>query len=47
MKHDPQRPQSIWWLTKWDVVGFRIVRAVDEQENLRGIKSTVTKESED
>jgi len=30
-----------------DVVGFRLVRAVEEQDNLKGIKSKVTKESED
>jgi formylglycine-generating enzyme required for sulfatase activity len=47
IKDDPQRPQSIWWLTKMDVVGFRLVRAVEEQDNLKGIKSKVTKESED
>lgn len=46
MKHDPQRPQSIWWLTKWDVVGFRVVRPLEEQENLKGLHSTVTKESD-
>ena len=47
MKHDPQRPQSIWWLTKWDVVGFRLVRAVQEQPELVNLRSKVTKESED
>jgi formylglycine-generating enzyme required for sulfatase activity len=46
MQHDPQEPKSIWWLTKFDVIGFRVVRALDEQENLRGIKSKVTRESE-
>jgi len=46
MKHDPQRPQSIWWLTKFDVVGFRVVRAVDEQTELKGIKSKVDYQSE-
>src|SRR5438874_1283797 len=25
---DPQRPQSIWWLTDAEFVGFRIIRAV-------------------
>jgi formylglycine-generating enzyme required for sulfatase activity len=45
IKHDPQRPQSIWWLTKMDVVGFRIVRAVDEQDNLKGLRSKITRES--
>ncbi|MHC5542795.1 formylglycine-generating enzyme family protein [Singulisphaera rosea] len=40
---DPQRPQSIWWHTDATFVGFRVVRAVDEQENLRGLKSLVVK----
>jgi formylglycine-generating enzyme required for sulfatase activity len=40
---DPQRPQSIWWHTDATFVGFRIVRALDEQENLRGLKSLVVK----
>ncbi len=43
--HDPQRPQSIWWLTKMDMIGFRVVRAVEEQENLKGLRSKITKES--
>jgi formylglycine-generating enzyme required for sulfatase activity len=42
---DPQRPQSIWWLTSAEFVGFRVVRAVEEQANLKGIRSKVTKES--
>ncbi|GIW80925.1 MAG: hypothetical protein KatS3mg105_2732 [Gemmatales bacterium] len=46
IKYDPQRPQSIWWLTNWDVVGFRVVRAVNEQENLKNLKSKITKESD-
>lgn len=46
MQHDPQEPKSIWWLTKFDVIGFRVVRALEEQENLRGLKSKVTRESE-
>jgi formylglycine-generating enzyme required for sulfatase activity len=46
IKHDPQRPQSIWWLTKWDVVGFRIVRPLEEYEKLKDLKSKVTKESD-
>jgi formylglycine-generating enzyme required for sulfatase activity len=41
---DPQRPQSIWWHTDAIFVGFRVVRAVDEQENLRGLKSQVIKD---
>jgi len=45
IKYDPQRPQSIWWLTRMDMLGFRVVVAVDEQANLKGIKSKVTRES--
>ena len=41
---DPQRPQSIWWHTDATFVGFRIVRAVEEQENLRGLKSHIIKD---
>jgi formylglycine-generating enzyme required for sulfatase activity len=42
---DPQRPQSIWWLTSADFVGFRVVRPVEEQDNLKGLRSKVTRES--
>ncbi len=45
IKSDPQRPQSIWWLTKTDYIGFRIVRAVTEQDNLKGLRSKVTRQS--
>jgi formylglycine-generating enzyme required for sulfatase activity len=40
---DPQRPQSIWWHTDATFVGFRLVRAYKEQENLIGLKSQVVK----
>lgn len=36
-RQDPQRPQSIWWMTDGDFVGFRIVRAVEEQPELRDL----------
>lgn len=39
---DPTIPQSIWWLSNADFVGFRVVRAVTEQENLRKLRSRVT-----
>src|SRR5262249_45792698 len=26
IKLDPSKPQSVWWLTQMDVVGFRVVR---------------------
>lgn len=45
IRQDPQRPQSIWWLTDAEFAGFRIVRPVEEQENLKGIKSKITRES--
>ena len=45
IKRDPQRPQSIWWLTDAEFIGFRIVRPVEEQDNLKGLHSTTTRES--
>jgi formylglycine-generating enzyme required for sulfatase activity len=45
IRQDPQRPQSIWWLTDAEFVGFRVVRPVDEQDNLKGLRSKVTRES--
>ncbi len=42
---DPDRPRSIWWLTDADFVGFRIVRAVEEQDNLKGFRSKITRQS--
>ncbi len=46
MKHDPQEPRSIWWLTRMDVVGFRVVLAEDEQPELLGLTPKVLKRSE-
>ncbi len=43
IQEDPQRPQSIWWLTDALFIGFRIVRPLEEQENLKDFKSKVTK----
>src|SRR5438094_6520341 len=34
-QQDPQMPQSIWWHTEATFVGFRVVRPVEEQENLK------------
>jgi formylglycine-generating enzyme required for sulfatase activity len=45
IKRDPQRPQSIWWLTDAEFVGFRIVRPVEEQDNLKGLRSKTTRDS--
>jgi formylglycine-generating enzyme required for sulfatase activity len=38
---DPQQPQSIWWHTDATFVGFRVVRVLEEQENLRGFRSPI------
>ncbi len=41
LRRDPQRPQSIWWMTEADWVGFRVVCAVDEDPRLKGVRSKV------
>ncbi|MGA2631066.1 MAG: SUMF1/EgtB/PvdO family nonheme iron enzyme [Terriglobia bacterium] len=41
-RQDPQRPQSIWWLTDGTQIGFRVVRPLAGQENLKDLKSLVT-----
>jgi formylglycine-generating enzyme required for sulfatase activity len=46
-KRDPQRPQSIWWHTEAITVGFRVVRPLEEQEALRGLRSKITRQSPD
>ncbi|HEY1187545.1 MAG TPA: SUMF1/EgtB/PvdO family nonheme iron enzyme, partial [Gemmata sp.] len=46
MKWDPQEPQSIWWLTRMDVIGFRVVLAEEEQPELAGLRPKVVKKSE-
>ena len=46
-KRDPQRPQSIWWHTEAIMVGFRVVRPLEEQENLKGFRSRLTRQSPD
>ncbi|MBY0229889.1 MAG: formylglycine-generating enzyme family protein [Gemmataceae bacterium] len=45
MQLDPNTPKSIWWLTSAEFVGFRVVRAVEEQENLKGVRSLITRDS--
>lgn len=44
-RRDPQSPQSIWWHTDATFAGFRVVRAVDEQDNLKGLRSRITRDS--
>jgi formylglycine-generating enzyme required for sulfatase activity len=45
LRKDPMRPPSIWWLTDADFVGFRVVRAVEEQDNLKYLRPVVTFDS--
>jgi formylglycine-generating enzyme required for sulfatase activity len=45
-RSDPGKPQSVWWLADADFVGFRVARAVEEQPELRGLRSRVTSKSE-
>jgi formylglycine-generating enzyme required for sulfatase activity len=45
-KHDPQEPRSIWWHTRMDVIGFRVVLAEDESPELAKMKPQVVKKSE-
>jgi hypothetical protein len=45
-KHDPQEPRSIWWLTKMDVIGFRVVLAEEDTPELAGVKPKVVKKSQ-
>lgn len=46
-RQDPQRPQSIWWMTDADFVGFRIVRAAEEQPELKGLLPRVNWKSKE
>ncbi len=45
LKADPERPPSIWWLPSAEFVGFRVVRPVEEQDDLKGLRPRVTWES--
>jgi formylglycine-generating enzyme required for sulfatase activity len=44
IKHDPQEPQSIWWLTMMDTVGFRVCRSVGD-DDLKGIVGRVPRDN--
>jgi hypothetical protein len=45
-KHDPAEPKSIWWLTRMDVVGFRVALPAEEQPELGGLVPLVRRESD-
>jgi formylglycine-generating enzyme required for sulfatase activity len=47
LKRDPQRPQSIWWMTDGDFVGFRVVRPVTELAELKDFLPPVNWKSKD
>jgi formylglycine-generating enzyme required for sulfatase activity len=44
-RRDPQSPKSIWWHTDATFQGLRVVRAVEEQDNLKGFRSPITRDS--
>jgi formylglycine-generating enzyme required for sulfatase activity len=44
-RRDPQIPKSIWWHPEAAFVGFRVVRPVEEQENLKSLRSKISKQS--
>ena len=44
-RRDPQSPQSVWWHTDATFVGFRVVRALEEEDKLKGLRSTITRDS--
>ena len=47
LRRDPQIPQSIWWMTDADFVGFRVICPVEEIDALKDFKSKITRESAD
>ncbi|MGL6075625.1 MAG: formylglycine-generating enzyme family protein [Fimbriiglobus sp.] len=47
IKDDPQGLSSIWWLTKMDVIGFRICLPLEEYPELVGLKPSLLKKPED
>jgi formylglycine-generating enzyme required for sulfatase activity len=46
MGEDPQFPRSVWWLTKMDTIGFRVVLPVEEYPELIGLKPMVPKKGQ-
>jgi formylglycine-generating enzyme required for sulfatase activity len=44
-RSDPDVKKSIWWLADADFVGFRVVRAVEEVDALKSLRSGVTRDS--
>ena len=46
MYEDPQDPRSIWWLTRYSQIGFRICLPAEEYPELAALKPAVIKMSE-
>jgi formylglycine-generating enzyme required for sulfatase activity len=46
MREDPQFPRSVWWLTKMDMIGFRVALPVEEYPELVGLKPSVIKKGQ-
>ena len=46
MQDDPNRPRSIWWLTRYSQIGFRVCLPVEEYPELLDLKPAVLKKSE-
>jgi formylglycine-generating enzyme required for sulfatase activity len=46
MYEDPQDPRSIWWLTRYSQIGFRVCLPVEEYPELADLKPSVIKLSE-
>lgn len=44
-KRDPQQPKGIWWHTDAPYIGLRVVRALEEDDRLKGLRSKITRES--
>ena len=43
MGEDPQFPRSVWWLTKMDNIGFRVILPLEEYPELVGLMPMVPK----
>ena len=46
MSEDPNRPRSVWWLTKMDHIGLRVALPVDEYPELIDLKPMVIKQNQ-
>jgi len=47
LERDPQRPQSIWWMTDAEYVGLRVICPVDPNDPLKDYQSKFTRDTSD